>query len=1072
MAKSKFNTEQIQQKCLSTKAITFGGGSIIDNSDGSVSVYMAYGPVILTKECCEKLSPNYSFDENTQKCMWAEPINCAINNTYKLTLNPINNDGAFFNVGDKETCTLNVEFDYLFKTSCKTLTNLLTNTNSVSFVSSETKGKINQLENDIADQEVLCETISGQIITLQTQIENTPYSIVCEVEYTTQPSLGSIPTSTTQSYQNTGFNSTPTAPIDATGSQYSQTQNITGTYCLTETGLSAFETILGIRYTAFINGDPTSYTCDDVTALLDQNTPTNPLVLETCDVPFGFKNQLINDLANLQTQLTNCDSILSQLNNELNTLNANIPLIESACNKPIDFFETLDVSMTVDVISGNTLTTVYEAFDLFSAIGSGNLYKYLSENPNSGFFVSDENGQALKLYSTYVGDCKQIPSLLNNDLMAEAGSITPQEFKNTISDDAFASNWLTYSTTITDPDIIALIADKKIKISLKINNTCGDVCILLDNIKINKDCTKVTKTNIFVTECPGFEIERIRDNKKSWINNTTLVNRDFKILNTYGDNTIRQTNYNTEDERLILNSKEIDLDINLGAAIETDVWNYVVDNPCILTGETNCFIVFSGCGAGFTATTSGCQKITYTAATVNPTTYTVNSGNTNSAYGSSGGIVYENITNLDFPITAQTYSFPTPPLVDSTGHTLTYTSAGTNQLWGTGSASDGRLNTIGIWGASVPTFEWVGFSYCVNLPNTQIYTLGYAVDDVGRIYVDGELILELISNGNHFRAWKLFPITLSAGEHVIEFYAQNYLGGASLGAEIYSADTSVISGFTATTQLNPYIVFSTGNLIGQQWQLGENSGFSCPSGYAFDLCAGGLCAKIETTSFSSETSDASCISCYCTGDNKIDFNSLVTQPLSAITVFEDFQYYLTSELIDVKNRQTINSYPTLRALYDRYLSSTAYCDTISSAFDYQTMDRFAGLVGNYWVDIVEQVIPATTIWGSVKVYSNTIFDTQKFKYKSYTTFFCDNPFSGETVPSPINGTSGATQTVGIEYDIISGNMPTWLTFGGEQGKCGEIKIAQMNFGSEFIGVVSELTTNKITSGKVVNLSSE
>jgi len=809
MADSKFNTVQIKQKCLSTKAITLAGGSIIDNSDGSVSVYMPYGPIILTKECCEKLSPNYTFDENTQKCMWGEPINCATNNSYKITLNPINNDGAFFNIGDKETCTLNVEFDYLFKTSCKTLTKLLTNTNSISFVSSETKGKINQLENDIADQEVLCETISGQIITLQTQIENTPYSIVCEVEYTSQPSLGSVPTSTTQSYQNTGFNTTPTAPIDATGSQYSQTQNITGTYCLTETGLLAFETILGVRYTAFINGDPTSYTCDDVTALLDQNTSTNPLVLETCDVPFGFKNQLINDLANLQTQLTNCDSILSQLNNELNTLNANIPLIESACNKPIDFFETLDVSMTVDVISGNTLTTVYEAFDLFSAIGSGNLYKYLSENPNSGFFVSDENGQALKLYSTYVGDCIQIPSLLNNGLMAEAGSITPQEFKNTISDDAFASNWLTYSTTITDPDIIALIADKKIKISLKINNTCGDVCILLDNIKINKDCTKVTKTNIFVTECPGFEIEKIRDNKKSWINNTTLVNRDFKILNTYGDNTIRQTNYNTEDERLILNSKEIDLDINLGAAIETDVWNYVVDNPCILTGETNCFIVFSGCGA-----------------------------------------------------------------------------------------------------------------------------------------------------------------------------------------------------------------------------------------------------------------------CYCTGDNKIDFNSLVTQPLSAITVFEDFQYYLTSELIDVKNRQTINSYPTLRALYDRYLSSTAYCDTISSAFDYQTMDRFAGLVGNYWVDIVEQVIPATTIWGSVKVYSNTIFDTQKFKYKSYTTFFCDNPFSGETVPSPINGTSGVTQTVGIEYDIISGNMPTWLTFGGEQGKCGEIKIAQMNFGSEFIGVVSELTTNKITSGNVVNLSSE
>ena len=165
MADSKFNTEQIQEKCLSTQAIALAGGSIIDNSDGSVSVYMPYGPIILTKKCCEALSPTYTFDENTQKCMWGEPINCATNNSYKITLNPINNDGAFFNIGDKETCTLNVEFDYLFKTSCKTLTNLLTNTNSISFVSSETKGKINQLENDIADQEVLCETISGQIIT-------------------------------------------------------------------------------------------------------------------------------------------------------------------------------------------------------------------------------------------------------------------------------------------------------------------------------------------------------------------------------------------------------------------------------------------------------------------------------------------------------------------------------------------------------------------------------------------------------------------------------------------------------------------------------------------------------------------------------------------------------------------------------------------------------------------------------------------------------------------------------------------------------------------------------------------
>jgi hypothetical protein len=41
------------------------------------------------------------------------------------------------------------------------------------------------------------------------------------------------------------------------------------------------------------------------------------------------------------------------------------------------------------------------------------------------------------------------------------------------------------------------------------------------------------------------------------------------------------------------------------------------------------------------------------------------------------------------------------------------------------------------------------------------------------------------------------------------------------------------------------------------------------------------------------------------------------------------------------------------------------------------------------VDIVEQVIPATTLWEVLK--SNSVFDTQKFKYRSYTTLL-GNPF--------------------------------------------------------------------------------
>ena len=57
------------------------------------------------------------------------------------------------------------------------------------------------------------------------------------------------------------------------------------------------------------------------------------------------------------------------------------------------------------------------------------------------------------------------------------------------------------------------------------------------------------------------------------------------------------------------------------------------------------------------------------------------------------------------------------------------------------------------------------------------------------------------------------------------------------------------------------------------------------------------------------------------------------------------------------------------------------------------MDNISQLVGTYWVDLVEQFIPSTTIWGSTLVYRNTVFDTQKYAYKSNTLFLCEDPSS-------------------------------------------------------------------------------
>jgi len=211
------------------------------------------------------------------------------------------------------------------------------------------------------------------------------------------------------------------------------------------------------------------------------------------------------------------------------------------------------------------------------------------------------------------------------------------------------------------------------------------------------------------------------------------------------------------------------------------------------------------------------------------------------------------------------------------------------------------------------------------------------------------------------------------------------------------------------------------------------------------------------------------------GDNGIDLTDIITTDISEITSLNEFKNVLTSELINVKGWKTMSSHPTLRLLYDRYMNSTDYCDTLSSQFDYCTMMEFSELVGTYWVDLIEQVVPSTTIWGSTYVYGNTLFDQQKFKYKKYSLFTCKQPNSGGGVVSP---TTGWTSDVDVEleelqndpyYDTISGST-TGQTFvninynpSGRptpllRPSCEGVGIIQMNCGSEFVGRIIDYRT--------------
>ena len=831
-------------KCYTKDQITLANGTVVQNSDGTVSVFTPNNigvltPVVLGKVCCETLDPSYTFDTNTQTCRWSAPSStCDFDSPINVNIFSNGNDGSLFLVDNDEKCDLKVSFDYLFKIKCESLYNILFPTTTSNPV---TLKKINDLNIQTSELSVKSESIQNQILLLDEQIKATPYSINCDsFPYSDVAVIGTeVPTPIEETpktvlkgnFGKSGFG-------DLSPMSMAKVKYYSVNFCLTEPlGLSVWANILGeARYQQFLNGDPASYTCDDVINLYNQNT--NGDLILVCNTPFGAKTELVNQKNLLLKELTNLRNLETDLTTKSTELQSTLSSTIIGCTTPIEALETLNISMGIDVISGNTSVNIHN--ETLLDIGVGNLYTYLTtlptaNNNNSGLYICGDptkNDIGLSPCTTLslnndgsftpnVSSCNSIIQPLLNSLLSES-QVSVTEFNNNIASNVFASGWVHYETLLTDPAKLALMATKKIKLTLTINDTCVDVCILLDNIVLDKSCTIVDTQTIEILQSPGFELSRVPDNKKSWVSKNTPTNREFLIAKNNGTNAIRQTDYDVNDERLVINTKEIDLDINIAGAIENDVWCYLVDNPCLLTGTTNCDPCAPECG------------------------------------------------NKEF--------------------------------------QDGE---------------------CFNFQDGFIYE-----------FQDGVL-----------------------------------------------SDTA-----TGTQQ--------------------------------------------------------------CCGDDKIDFSGLLTSPLSAVTTVEGFENLLISELIDVKNRKTISGYPTLRALYDRYMHSSDYCATNSSKFDYNTMDIFSNLVGNYWVDIIEQVIPATTIWGSVKIYSNTIFDEQKFKYRQYSTLICTNPFYGFNLPSPINGTTGNTHGIQIQTETIKLTSEEVYSKKRPGKPCTVIHNVQMNSGSEFIGSVT------------------
>lgn len=392
----------------------------------------------------------------------------------------------------------------------------------------------------------------------------------------------------------------------------------------------------------------------------------------------------------------------------------------------------------------------------------------------------------------------------------------------------------------------SIIIDNAIKIE-KAFDLCDltniDLQSVLDTVKINSDCfisldwKLVLIEDIQIIDTINFSNEtNINDLLPTNLNLTNLVKQ---MLSNNGYIFTGNNNIITVQKKKGVE----DLDIVILAELNL---------------EDNC----DDCPDGYDLTSGEqiCEKLTYDDITIGSTVGLVPGGKLN-VYGVSGlRTLSLNDENIVFPIKRDGGCSDDLVLVDQNDVPLPIiVSTVTNNLWGTGLSLTGRLNNIGIK-PNVNDSEllttndcllqkWFGFTKCIEIDSSGLYTIAMAANNYFRFKLNDVELVSVVSRSTRtFRFWWGFEIELSAGKNIIEMvYSEDGdVGSSAFACEIYSTDSTVLSGLTNETELDPYIVFSTRDVNTIDVTPNPLSGYTCSSGFSVDLCGDEpTCVKIE-----------------------------------------------------------------------------------------------------------------------------------------------------------------------------------------------------------------------------------
>ena len=354
--------------------------------------------------------------------------------------------------------------------------------------------------------------------------------------------------------------------------------------CLTDEGLFYWARVLepdGYQQWFDSHGSETTlYGCADIEQLefYQQLAIISDEVLFYTDCEYDVYSR-----AEAETQIEYYTKLIEELEDENEKLTSLITetqtTSEQACTSYVDLFENFNVSFGIEVNN----QPVYE--ETIFNIGEGNLWDYIkSSSGATGIIIGDQNTTLNTLCDEQTESETSCNNLLLESLVNEIYELIPEEDKNIPNLDSVISGWwdscwLKFEKKICDQNIISGITNQNINMAFYVNNTCTDFQILLDRVKLNKRCETVNNVETFISEPPKFEVTKIIDNKKSWVALDTKDERFYDLK-------YRPAEYDVNHHKLVINTKEVDLNLSPARAVEQDVWCYMQDNNILTCSGT------------------------------------------------------------------------------------------------------------------------------------------------------------------------------------------------------------------------------------------------------------------------------------------------------------------------------------------------------------------------------------------------------------------------------------------------------------------------------------------------------